>query len=62
MTPGPVPSVFKEGWLRLNKKIPFLSSADGVVSHFKQNKERYAGIHGGYATFYKPPRPRLLTV
>jgi len=22
---GPIPSVFKEGWLRLNKKIPFLS-------------------------------------
>jgi hypothetical protein len=27
----PFPSVFKEGWLRLNKKIPFLSGADGVV-------------------------------
>jgi len=26
------PSVFKEGWLRLNKKIPFLCGADGVVS------------------------------
>src|SRR5215471_6489951 len=26
------PSVFKEGWLRLNKRIPFLSGADGVVS------------------------------
>ena len=26
------PSVFKEGWLRLNKKIPFLNGADGVVS------------------------------
>src|SRR5262245_63193767 len=26
------PSVFKEGWLRLNKKVPFLSGADGVVS------------------------------
>jgi hypothetical protein len=33
------PSVFKEGWLRLNKKVPFLSGADGVVSNFKQNKE-----------------------
>src|SRR5215470_14881392 len=33
------PSVFKEGWLRLNKKVPFLSGADGVVSKFKQNKE-----------------------
>ena len=36
---GSFPSVFKEGWLRLNKKIPFLSGADGVVSNFKQNKE-----------------------
>src|SRR5215467_14719299 len=25
------PSVFKEGWLRLNKKVPFFSGADGVV-------------------------------
>src|SRR5262249_21235724 len=30
------PSVFKEGWLRLNKKIPYLSGADGVVSKFQQ--------------------------
>src|SRR5215831_13741702 len=30
------PSVFKEGWLRLNKKAPFLSGADGVVSKFQQ--------------------------
>src|SRR5215831_17882528 len=30
------PSVFKEGWLRLNKKVPFLSGADGVVSKFQQ--------------------------
>ena len=44
MTSSPIPSVFKEGWLRLNKKILFLSSADGVVSNFKQNKERDAGI------------------
>ena len=39
------PSVFKEGWLRLNKKIPFLSGADGVVSNFKQNMVRYADIY-----------------
>jgi hypothetical protein len=39
-----IPLLFKEGWLRLNKKIPFLSGADGVVSKFKQNKERYASI------------------
>jgi hypothetical protein len=36
MTPSPIPSVFKEGWLRLNKKVPFLSGGDGVVSKFKQ--------------------------
>src|SRR5215813_4020439 len=30
------PSVFKEGWLRLNKKVPFLNGADGVVSKFQQ--------------------------
>jgi hypothetical protein len=28
----PSPLLSKEGRLRLNKKIPFLSSADGVVS------------------------------
>ena len=39
------PSVFKEGWLRLNKKVPFLSGADGVVSKFEQNKVRYADIY-----------------
>jgi len=33
------PSVFKEGWLRLDKKVPFLSGADGVVSKFEQNTE-----------------------
>jgi len=33
---GPSPLLFKEGWLRLNKKIPFLSGADGVVNNFKQ--------------------------
>src|SRR5215813_8796831 len=40
MTPGPNPSVFKEGWLRLNKKIPFLSGAGGVVSKFRQKIRR----------------------
>jgi len=29
-------SVFKEGWLRHQKKFPFLSGADGVVSKFQQ--------------------------
>src|SRR5215471_10681769 len=40
-----IPLPFKEGWLRLNKKIPFLSGADGVVSNFQQKQ-------GGNATFY----------
>jgi hypothetical protein len=52
MTASTIPSVFKEGRLRLNKKIPFLSGADGVVSNFKQNKVRGATIKGGNATFY----------
>src|SRR5215475_6438622 len=30
------PSVFKEGWLRLNKKAPLLRDADGVVRKFQQ--------------------------
>jgi len=36
-------SSFKEGSLRLNKKIPFLSGADGVVSNFKQ---KYGALRG----------------
>jgi hypothetical protein len=32
----PNPLLFKEGSLRLNKKIPFLSGADRVVSNYKQ--------------------------
>jgi hypothetical protein len=34
----PIPLLFKEGRLRLNKKIPFRSGADGVVSNFKENE------------------------
>jgi len=49
---APIPLLSKEGWLRHQQKIPFLSGADGVVSKFKQNMERYPGIYGGYATFY----------
>src|SRR5215471_14113610 len=32
---GPIPFLFKEGWLRLNKNIPFLRGADGwlVISN-----------------------------
>src|SRR5215469_14076760 len=41
---GSFPSVFKEG-CAINKKIPFLSGADGVVSKFQQNKVRYADIY-----------------
>jgi hypothetical protein len=47
--PAPSPLLSKEGRLRLNRKIPFLSGADGVVNNFKQNKDRCAGIQGGYA-------------
>jgi hypothetical protein len=41
---GPFPSFSRRGGGAINKKIPFLSGADGVVSNFKQNKDRYAGI------------------
>src|SRR5215813_3079882 len=33
------------GGCAINKKIPFLSGADGVVSNFKQNVVRYADIY-----------------
>jgi hypothetical protein len=33
---GSIPLLFKEGRLRLNKKFPFQSGADGVVRNFKQ--------------------------
>jgi hypothetical protein len=39
------PPFSKEGWLRLNKKIPFLSGADGVVIKFQRNKVRFADIY-----------------
>jgi hypothetical protein len=32
----PNPLLYKQGWLRLNKKIPFLGGGDGVVSNFNQ--------------------------
>src|SRR5215467_13406179 len=35
---GPFPS-FSRGGRAINKKIPFLSGADGVVCNFKQNTE-----------------------
>ena len=44
MVTGLFPSVFKEGWLRLNKKNPFLSGADGVVS-----KGRVASLYARVA-------------
>ena len=34
---GPFPSVFKEGWLRLDKKVPFLSGADGWLVNSNKN-------------------------
>src|SRR5215475_3580643 len=33
------------GGCAINKKIPFLNGADGVVSKFQQNKVRYADIY-----------------
>ena len=48
MTPvevGSFPSVFKEGWLRLNKKIPFLSGADGVVRKRSRSLLIFVGIY-----------------
>jgi len=42
------PSVFKEGWLRLNKKVPFLSGADEVVSKFQEKKGALRGYICGY--------------
>jgi hypothetical protein len=37
---GSIPLLFKEGGCAINKKIPFLSGADGVVSN--SNKIRIA--------------------
>jgi len=39
------PPFSRRGGCAINKKIPFLSGADGVVGNFKQNKERYASIY-----------------
>src|SRR5215831_5805370 len=43
------PSVFKEGWLRLNKNVPFLSGADGVVS--KRSRSLLINIRGSAPYF-----------
>jgi len=40
---GPIPSFQRRSGCAINKKIPFLSGADGVVSNFKRYMERYAG-------------------
>src|SRR5215510_5501396 len=39
------PPFSRRGGCAINKKIPFLSGADGVVSNFKQNMVRYADIY-----------------
>jgi hypothetical protein len=41
---GSIP-VSRRGGCAINKKIPFLLGADGVVSKFKQNKVRFADIY-----------------
>src|SRR5262245_53511454 len=43
------PSVFKEGWLRLNKKVPFLSGADEVVS--KRSRSLLMNIRVAHLNF-----------
>src|SRR5215831_11122282 len=43
------PSVFKEGWLRLNKKVPFLNGADGVVS--KRSRSLLMNIRVAHLNF-----------
>jgi len=53
------PSIFKEGWLRLNKTVPFLSGADGVVS--KRSRSLLINIRVAHLIFvgiYEPPRLR----
>jgi len=42
---APLRSFSRRGGCAINKKIPFLSGADGVVSNFKQNKVRCASIN-----------------
>src|SRR5262245_65721023 len=42
---GPFPSFSRRGGCATNKKIPFLSCADGVVNKFRQNKVRYATFY-----------------
>ena len=39
------PPFSRRGGCAINKKIRFLSGADGVVSNFKQNMVRYADIY-----------------
>jgi len=56
-----IPLLSKEGWLRLNKKIPFLSGADGVVSNFQQKitSATRASIRRLRDLFTKHPSARL---
>jgi len=39
------PPFLRRGGCAINKKIPFLSGADGVVCKFQQNKVRCANIY-----------------
>src|SRR5215471_17093339 len=47
----------RRGGCAINKKIPFLSGADGVVRNFKQNKGRYAGNIRTLRDFLLTTRP-----
>src|SRR5262245_16113289 len=42
---APFPSFSRRGGCAINKKVPFLSGADGVVSKFRQQKVRFADIY-----------------
>ena len=44
-----IPLLFKEGRLRLNKKVPFLSGADGVVS--KRSRSILINIRAAHLIF-----------
>jgi hypothetical protein len=39
------PPFSRRGGCAINKKLPFLKGADGVVAKFDQNKVRFASIY-----------------
>ena len=57
----PIPLLSKEGWLRLNKKIRFLSGADGVVSNMPGAAAPYK-CRAASSSDLKPSPRALLTI